>query len=202
MEKKYNLSEKSQGFVLGIIGKPGSGKTYIIKRLLENELKGKFSYVLLCSPSFMEYDSLIPASQKRASLDLEWLCKAINLINVSQQTSSVKNVLVILDDCVAEIKDKQKNVKLTSFIFNRRHLLWDGVISLIITSQKYTMVPARYRSCFTNLYLFSLSPFDMQKIFDESIIRFSKMEWQAFITRIFEKEFNFLEIDIDKQIVK
>lgn len=202
MEKKVNILEKEQGFILGLIGKPGSGKTYLIKKMITEDFKNAFSYILLCSPSSIEYNSIIPDTQRHDNFDISWVYKMINVINLSQQSSLNKNILLIIDDCIAEVKDKLKDTKIASLFFNRRHLLWgEGKISIIITSQKYTMIPARFRSCITNLLLFSLSPFDMQKIFEESIVKYSKASWQEAISKVYEKEHSALMIDIDKQLI-
>lgn len=202
MEKKIDLLKKEQGFILGLIGKPGSGKTYLIKHLLSTLFSNKFSYVLICSPSALEYHDIVPKTQCHETFDMGWLYKMINMINLSQQTSQNKNILIVVDDCIAEVKDKIKDTKTASLFFNRRHLLWgNGIISILLTSQKYTMIPARFRSCLTNLVLFSLSPFDMQKIFEESIVKFTKAQWFELISKVYEKEHNYLEIDIDKQLI-
>ena len=202
MEKEAPILAKSQGFVIGLIGKPGSGKTYLIKELLTETLKDKFSYILLCSPSSHEYKDLVPGTQATNVFEIGWVYKMINIINLSQQSAKNKNVLLIIDDCISDIKDKQKDPKLSALFFNRRHLLWgDGIISIVLTSQKYTMIPARFRSCLTNLMLFSISPFDMQKIFEESIIKFTKAQWISLINAVYEKEHSYLEIDIDKQVI-
>ena len=202
MEKEAPILTKAQGFVLGLIGKPGSGKTYLIKELLGKTFTDKFSYLLLCSPSNHEYKELVPESQSSNTFEIGWIYKMLNMINLSQQGSKNKNVLLVIDDCISDIKDKQKDTKLSALFFNRRHLLWgDGIISIVITSQKYTMIPARFRSCLTNLVLFSISPFDMQKIFEESIVKFTKTQWVTLINTVYEKEHNYLEIDIDKQLI-
>jgi hypothetical protein len=107
----------------------------------------------------------------------------------------------VLDDCISEIKDKQKDPKLINLFFNRRHILWNGVIDLIITTQKYTMFPAKFRSCLTDIALYNISPFDMAKIFEESIIRFTKTQWELEVAKIFEKEFTYVHLDIDKQLI-
>ena len=202
MEKTPPMLTKTQGFVLGLIGKPGSGKTYLIKELLGKTFKDKFSYLLLCSPSNHEYKDLVPDTQSTATFEIGWIYKMINMINMSQQASKNKNVLLVIDDCISDIKEKQKDPKLSALFFNRRHLLWgDGIISIVLTSQKYTMIPARFRSCLTNLVLFSISPFDMQKIFEESIVKFTKTQWASVINSVYEKEHSYLEIDIDKQLI-
>jgi hypothetical protein len=70
------------------------------------------------------------------------------------------NLLVVLDDVVAEIKSKENDPRLTSLIFNRRHKIANGTISVMIVSQKYTMIPSKVRSNANWLILFKLNPSD------------------------------------------
>jgi hypothetical protein len=135
------------------------------------------------------------------TFSIDWIMKKLNAVNCAMQFNLSK-VLIIIDDCVADIKDQQKSTKLISLFFNRRHLLWNGILSLMVTTQKYTMIPARFRSCITDIVLFNISPFDMEKIFDESVVKFKKTEWVDIIKQIFEKEFSSIYFNIDKQIIQ
>lgn len=194
------IISKTAGFSLCVVGKPGSGKTTLIKNLLTAVFSDKFSYILIVSPSIAEYEGMVPGTQMTSVFSMEWLIKMFNMINVTMQKAPSK-VLVVLDDCISEIKDKQKDPKLINLFFNRRHILWNGVIDLIITTQKYTMFPAKFRSCLTDIALYNISPFDMAKIFEESIIRFTKTQWELEVAKIFEKEFTYVHLDIDKQVI-
>jgi energy-coupling factor transporter ATP-binding protein EcfA2 len=199
-DKFESIIQKSQGYVLSIIGKPGSGKTTLIKKLIKATFKDKYSYILLISPSQSEYEDIIPATQMTHVFSIEWLYGMINMINTSMQSKKC-NVLLILDDCIGEIKESQKNSKIVGLFFNRRHLLWNGTLSYIMTAQKYTMIPAKFRSCITDICLFNLSPFDMDKIFEESVIKYTHGEWQSHISKLYDKDFEHIRFDIDKQII-
>lgn len=81
-----------------------------------------------------------------------------------------KNVLIVMDDMVSQIKAEENNPLLTQLIFNRRHLVMNGMISMIIVSQKYTMIPARVRSNANWLILFRLNPNDFETVFKDVVM--------------------------------
>lgn len=202
------LKGKQNGFVLGIVGKPGAGKTTLIQGVIKQAMSGQFNYVIVCSPSENEYEGLIPSNQRSALFDKQWLIKTINLLNVSSgvpssttTTTGSSKVLFILDDCISEIKTLEKDPIIINLFFNRRHLLWSGVISVMITTQKYTMIPAKFRSCFTDLVFFNLSPFDIDKIFEDSIVKYTKAEWKSIVARVYDSPFNYVCLNIDTQSI-
>jgi len=47
---------------------------------------------------------------------------------------------------------------LQNLFFNRRNIIRDTTISIILTSQKYNITPPRIRSVLTSIYAFNLSP--------------------------------------------
>ena len=192
-----NLTDKDLGFEMLSIGKPGSGKTTFIKKMISS--KKFYDYIFLISPSAIEYPE-IPTPQKTTVFTTEFIIKAINMVNSAIGTGREGKVLIILDDCIAEIKKLNNDPKVVGLFFNRRHLLWNGRIDLIISSQKYTMLPAKFRSCITDLLIFGVSPFDMKKIIDESTMLFTKREWIEKIKQIYEKEHGALYINIDRQL--
>ena len=141
---------------------------------------------------------MIPDTQRNSGLSIDWIYKAINVIITTKQTEEA-SVLLILDDVVSDMKDHEKDPRLISLFFNRRHLLWNGNVSIMITTQKYTMIPARFRSCITDIIIFNLSPFDTKKVFEESILKYTKREWEQAVSKIFDVKFSNMHVDIDTQ---
>jgi len=58
---------------------------------------------------------------------------------------------------------------------NRRHLVLNGTVSIIIVSQKYTLIPARLRSNASWLILFQLNPIDFENVYKDAIVHNYKL---------------------------
>ena len=129
-------------FLCLLCGWPGSGKSTLLKFILKNEqlLYKKYNEVLkilnqilILSPSFKDFDSLfLPPSNLHYEYNLEFVDKHIERIN---KLKGYQNVLIVFDDLIGSIHKNMKDPKLLALIFNRRHLLNNGMISIIMTSK-------------------------------------------------------------------
>lgn len=63
-------------------------------------------------------------------------------------------MLIIFDDVISSLKNSDSS--LTDLFYNRRHLLEHGVISIILTSQKWTLVPHSIRSVLNMIIAYPL----------------------------------------------
>ena len=54
-----------------------------------------------------------------------------------------------------------------ALIFNRAHLLENGMVSIILTSQYYKCIPLKFRSSLSSTFIFSVSPKDLGIIEEE-----------------------------------
>lgn len=112
--------------------------------------------------------------------------------------------MLVLDDVVSEIKRNEFNELLTQLFFNRRHVIKNGVLSIILVSQKYTMIPAKLRSNANWLVLFRLNPMDFETVYRDAVL-LDKEKWQKLVETVFdlkrngeEKQFNSLAIQVEK----
>lgn len=94
-----------------------------------------------------------------------------------QQKKSHVNVLLVLDDVVNGIKKAEYDPRLARLIMNRRHLIFNGTLSIIIVTQKYTLIPIRLRSNANWLILYQLNPIDFENVYKDVIIHDYKT-WQ------------------------
>lgn len=65
-------------------------------------------------------------------------------------------MLVIMDDVVSTLKSNNSH-RLIDLFYNRRHLLKNGCISILVTSQKWNMMPVYIRSGMNMVFLYSMS---------------------------------------------
>lgn len=100
------------------------------------------------------------------------------------QRSFYKNVLLVLDDVVGDIKKNENDPRLAQLIMNRRHLVHNGMVSIVMVTQKYTLIPARVRSNANWLILFKLNPLDFENVFRDSITM-SQQQWHDVLQFVF-----------------
>jgi hypothetical protein len=159
-------------FALGVCGKPGSGKTTFIKQILKEErlLFKKFNQVFLLSPSCEEFkDLFLPSVNYTDKFEVEWIFEKIKMINERYDFSSYVNVLIIIDDFISSLKILEKDKRLVSLFYNRRHLLKYGMVSLIVTTQKYNMLPTTFRVTMNCIAIFNTARNEIEKIEKELI---------------------------------
>lgn len=52
---------------------------------------------------------------------------------------------------------------------NRRHLVFNGTVSVIVVTQKYTLIPARVRSNASWIILYQLNPMDFETAYRDAV---------------------------------
>jgi hypothetical protein len=182
---------KTAGFFWVVSGAAGSGKSTYLFNLLTNKnaMFRKFDRVYIISPSVHTLPDNIKNKLPEERLfnvydeeTLEFILKdAEDYANAEEEEEEVEKrdkvkCLLILDDCVAQIK-KQSNA-LKKFIYNRRHTPHNGCFSVIMTTQKYNNIPLDFRTNATHLTFFKPSnKKELQTIFEDVI---SSVDSQTF----------------------
>lgn len=110
------------------------------------------------------------------------------------------NMLVLMDDCVGELRKYQFDEYFKSLVFNRRHLLHRGCISLIFTTQYYVRIPRDIRANFNTMIIFNCTPEDWNRVQNETVYKTSQISsaTQKAVDDIFMKDNAFVYINIDK----
>lgn len=105
------------------------------------------------------------------------------------QERTHRNVLFVLDDVVGQVKKAEFDPRLSQLIMNRRHLIFNGTISIIIVTQKYTLIPARVRSNANWLVLYQLNPLDFETAYRDAVTLLPE-RWRDILSFVYNVEFN------------
>jgi len=106
------------------------------------------------------------------------------------------NILFIFDDVVSQVKRLENNSRMMQLFLNRRHLIHNGTISIILISQKYTLIPVKLRSNASWLILYWLNPIDLKNVY-EDVIPLRKVLWDNLVEFVFGSEARLFDKDGD-----
>lgn len=154
-------------FCILYVGGPGSGKTTLIEIVL-NEPRAhykKFDLVLFISPSEIPFVEANGANDRyHSSLDYDWI---VQKIEYEKSLRKVENCLLILDDVVSTVNKSSNNAEVQELFFNRRKLVKGVCVSIIATTQKFTLFPAKFRSSLSGLVVFKVPNDDFKVIISQ-----------------------------------
>lgn len=175
-----------------VVGPPGSGKTTVLRLMLmiPKALYKKFDLVLFISPYDIEGLEL-KEDRLHNVLDIEWIIQTIEYFKTKKD---VDEVLVYLDDMVSMVEKMKNDPLLIDLMFNRRKLVKDVTISIIMSAQKFTMIPSRYRSQANFITFFNMPNVDLETIYKEHA-RSPMIIFKPIIKRHFDAdEHNFIHM--------
>ena len=141
-------------FVFYLVGKPGSGKTFILEELLINTdlYGGRFDEILIFSPYKMPTLKTVEGVNWWTSLKpIENLSQKINR---TAESNPKANLCIVIDDRIAELDELSSNSFLRDLFYNRRKTIPNGTISFLITGQKYKVFPHTFRPVLTGVFAF------------------------------------------------
>jgi hypothetical protein len=183
-----------------IVGRMGSGKTYLIDQILKNKdlWFRKFDAIYFIGPSPIP---LVNAENRDTVLsvqpDLEWMMTKCELWNQKCKAKKEKgNILFIMDDVLAQMAKLAFNEEFKTLFWNRRHKYENLIISYIFTAQYARAFPRAFRSCVNTLIAFSMSEEDWRVISKDCMFTRTK-EQEHMIPIHLEKPHNFVTIRCD-----
>jgi hypothetical protein len=117
------------------------------------------------------------------------------------------NNLLILDDCV---RDLTRSKILSKLLLNRRHISHNpeneddkghGSVSVIITSQKWTILPLEFRVAMSDFAVFkSTNKTEINRLQEELVYDLDKDKFQLMLENVWAEKYNFLFIKPNNDI--
>ena len=195
----------AKSFCIYIVGSPGSGKTNLWQSLLLSKdpkyYNRFFDLVHLISGSLAtlpkEITKALPPSRQSNQFSDELLTQIVETLRSGENT----NNLIILDDV---IKDLKRSKILSKVFLNRRHCTHDedqdkhGGLSIMVTSQKYTLLPLEQRTACSHAILFkSADRQEIDRIREEIMFDLDPAQQDALLKEAWKEPYSFLFIAIN-----
>lgn len=152
---KWSLSQFKWGNLALIIGKRGSGKSFLMRYLMYNMRKVPYGIVISGSEKVNKfYTNFIPSSY----IYYEYDSDVVNNILRKQEAEIAKNgispsnrMFIILDDCLQDQGKIFKQREMKELFFNGRHYN----ISLFLLTQYCVSIPPDFRTNIDWIIMFS-----------------------------------------------
>jgi len=195
-----------------ITGKSGSGKTSLVKGLIESKKSNiyhrKFNNVFIISPSIHTQTKKPKLPKNRFYTSLSDLPEILNRIQTEDDLEG--RTLIIFDDVANELKQSSPLMtQVKAVLFNNRHLgrplldengkqLESGAVSSMWLVQKYTSAPTWLRSQITHHIIFPpTSKKEIDSIYID-LIHIDRDLYEEILKRVKKKPYNFLFINANK----
>lgn len=195
-----------------ITGKSGSGKTSLVKGLIESKKSNiyhrKFNNVFIISPSIHTQTKKPKLPKDRFYTSLSDLPEILNRIQTEDDLEG--RTLLIFDDVANELKQSSPLMTdVKKVLFNNRHLgrplldedgkqLESGAVSSMWLVQKYCSAPTWLRSQITEHIIFPPSSKKEIESIYEDLIHVDKNLYEEMLRRVKRKPYNFLFINANK----
>jgi hypothetical protein len=189
---------------LGIFGTTGRGKTYLACKMLRHMLKDKFDEIYLIHPEFqgekknagkwdtLEITQVFEFFTQELVHQLVEHCKK-TCLDLRKKGDDFR-MLIILDDCVSDdqFTNKQRSELGKAFTNSRKYGL-----SLMILSQKITLIPQQIHSQLNYVILFDTGFAKESKSIYDSYGLHDRKKWYRLCDFIFKDIHDTMLIDVD-----
>jgi Poxvirus A32 protein len=197
-----NTDVIQRSFVALIIGIPGSGKSSLIECLITNEklYLRAFNQILFITPTKIGDLILIEDENWWPRLNMKWLHDKIDKENeIGKLNNETRQILIVLDDCVSQLKTENDET-LTTLFYNRRKYMSNVHISIILATQKFNMIPLKIRSVATMYFVFKLPKSSWSDLIKEVPLSLSS-ELIKSLSALWKNKHDFLLLNINNDSV-
>ena len=195
----------AKSFAMYIVGSPGSGKTNLWQSLLlstDPKYYNKFfDLVHLISGSLATLPKKVTKSLPEARKSNQFSDELLTEIVQKLQSGENTNNMIILDDV---IKDLKRSKILSKVFLNRRNCTHDegqdknGGLSIMVTSQKYTLLPLEQRTACSHAILFkSANKQEIDRIREEIMFDLNPATQNTLLKEAWKEPYSFLFIAIN-----
>ena len=194
-----------KSFAMYIVGSPGSDKTNLWQSLLLSKdpryYNRFFDLVHLISGSLAtlpkKVTNALPDERKSNQFSDELWTEIVGTLRIGENT----NNLLILDDVV---KDMKRSKTLSKVFLNRGHCTHDegqdknGGLSIMVTNQKYTLLPLEQRTACSHAILFkSANRQEFDRIREDITFDLQFSQQDALLKEAWKEPYPFLFIAIN-----
>ena len=157
-----------------IIGSTGSGKTYTLLKILEQEMFQEFTYIFLICPT---YENNKTYKEWAFKDDPKFFVLNVSQENVEAYLSLIEknyrntNSMIILDDCASCQSVKNRTSSQVDFAFHGRHA---GFSTVVISQHFRAITPAFRDNCQHVLVFYTLDESDWDVVSKSFLPRLSK----------------------------
>ena len=178
-------------FIMGIIGPPGSGKSWIISELLRQDgmYRKKFDAVFFIAPTVIHGLEMHLGENWCQFMNQSWIEDILRVIGnkiaeyrktwtgEEGQTFPKFNILFIFDDVLQYFSLGKPDVFLSQLFNNRRNICNGAILSFIVTGQKIKgFYPLWLRVITTDWIFFKMLNKEIDTIMDELLDTSNKMK--------------------------
>lgn len=194
-----------------IIGLPASGKSSLIKTLLngtkqDNLYNNVFHSIYYISPS-ITMDLNIPEEKYMELSDDQPLEEIIEEIIENEknlgEADEPHHVAIFLDDAVAWLNSKKEALRTFKKIaFNGRHILGPhSSLQTFLVSQKIRSIPNTIRSMANQIFFFDSTKSE-KEVLREEFLPLDKQDAELIYNHVFDEPHNFLFVNLQLPINK
>ena len=159
-----------------IVGSTGSGKTYTLLNILEEEFLHQFTYIFLICPTYQDNKTY---QEWKYRNDPKFIVLDVSQDDVETYLSIISknyrntNSLIILDDCASCQSVKSRTSSLVEFAFHGRH----AGFSTVVISQHFKAITPSFRDNAQHLLVFyTLDESDWDIVSKSFLPRLTKKE--------------------------